>query len=449
MSTRPNRVEFVIQKYRLAETTYIEAEEGGSKLGHGPVMADATLQAFMDGDPSGNFKYLDWMIFQAGGGQTAMEKSLQLWDGEHPQDPSSLRNQCRADVIEEQRNGYVDERGVYHAPVTEQEAEAAWKAAEGRSKFEFIMGDQDVAAEEGYGFYRNWPGKDGYYLKIVNAVKLWHAAQPKLLAQNKRQADESWREGESDRFYSPKSLVVLDIYAGWKPHEFSQKGAVYKNLSDLLRPLAEVRKMQVLRDVRHDVIYEDDRLLALCPLTVGASIKFGIGKWCVSNRSEFDRAFDLRGSSCEGNWQRYCRMGPLVFLCWKVPMPPWLHKTAIHLKWNSLALNGAWTDVGWIDCQNQQAGTSLLGIRERIEQEAVRPSSAAEKHSGGLMSSSDERYYQWGGRQPGRAWTNPSVGAGVLQSLSQALHAVRAWAPSCKLNRIVLDYLADVSPGAE
>lgn len=462
MSTRPNRVEFVVQKYRLAESTYIEAEEGGRKLGHGPVMADATLQSFMDGDPSGNFKYLDWMIFQAGGGQDAMEKSLQLWEGDSAADPNSLRNQCRADFIEEQVNGYVDEHGIRHAPVSGQEADSAWKRWEERSKFEFVMGDQDVAAEEGYGFYRNWPGKDGHYLKIVNAVKLWHIAQPKLLAQNQRyerylrlrSSPVGWTKDDVAFMAkckdSPPTNVVLDIYAGWKPKEFSQKGAIYKSLGDLLRALAEMRKMQVLRDVRHDLIYEDDNVLAVCPLTIGASIKFGIGKWCVSNKTDFERAFDMRGTG-DGNWQRYCRMGPLVFLCWKRPMPPWLHKIAVHLnKGNLSTLNGTWTDVSWIDCQNQQSATSFDSVRQRIAGEAHEPVKRLRRlddNIGDSVLTSDERYYQWGGRQPGPAWTTPQAAAEVTRSLLQALAAVRMWAPTFKTSRIVLDYLTDI--GAE
>lgn len=301
MSERQNRVEFVVQKYRLAEMTFIDMEEDGKKLGQGKLMDDAALQRFLDGGPSGTFKYLDWILFQAGGGQEAMEKSLQLWEGENETDPNSLRNQCRMDFIEEQVKGFIDEQGVRHPAVERGAAEANWKAWQERCKFEFVMGDQDVSKEDGFGFYRHWPGKNESYQKIVNTINLWHIAQPKLLAQNQRWEryqrllKDAGGDLTKNKFLGtwtpdeiafmkkcqenpPAQAVVLDIYSGWKPKEHSQAGAVYKTLNDLLRTLADVRKMQILRDVRFESIYEDDRVSVLCPLTIGASIKFGIGK---------------------------------------------------------------------------------------------------------------------------------------------------------------------------
>ena len=468
MSDRPNRVEFVIQKYRLAELTFIEAEQDGKKLGHGKLLSDDALQKFMDGDPSGNFKYLDWMLFQAGGGQDSMVKSLQLWDGENATDPNSLCNQCRTDFIEEQVKGYTDDQGVHHAPVTYAEAEAAWKRWEERSKFEFIMGDQDVASEDGYGFHRNWPGKDGQYLKIVNAVKLWHLAQPKLLAQNQRYHRYTALKQLPARNYSNDdaifmrkcaettmpSEVVLDIYAGWKPKEYSQAGAVYKGLNDLLRCLADVRKMQILRDIRFEQIYEDYAVKVICPLTIGASIKYGIGKWCVCNRSEFGRSFETHATGLtEGNWQRYNKTGPLVFLSWKVPMPAWLHRMAIHINKDNLKrLSGQWDDANWVDCQNQQTATSYRSILERLQDEHIgdgitRLNRIPEPFAPAGDSASDIRFYQWGGREPGRAWKDSQTGKDVIASFRDALDAVRRWGRTFQPERVVLDYVTDLTPG--
>ena len=467
MSDRPNRVEFVIQKYRLAETTNVEAEESGKRLGLGKIMADETFQHFLDSDPSGNFKYLDWLLFQAGGGQDAMDKSLALWNGQGDADPNSLRNQCRADFIEEQVKGFTDDQG-YHAPVKRDVAEQAWTRIEERSKFEFLMGDQDVALEEGYGFYRYWPGKNKHYDKIVNAIKLWHMAQPKLLAQNQRyerwqrlkqQAPPLWTK-DDEAFMrrcqdsAPPPLVDLDIYTGWKPKEYSQTGAAYKHMNDLLRVLADVRRMQILRDIRHEKIYEDERVTAICPLTIGASIKYGIGKWCTCNRTEFDRSFDARGMTTETNWQRYNRMGPLVFLSWKVPMPAWLHKVAIHITSANLTrLSGQWNDVNWIDCKNEQTATGYSSIRERIMNEHMdrEPNQLVrlDMPAAGMESVSDERFYRWGGRKPGRAWGDQRTSTQVLGSFHAALDAIRRWAPTFDTGRVVLDYVTDIGSAVD
>jgi len=459
MSERLSRVDFVIQKYRLAETTFIEAEEKGAKLGNGAIMDQATVQRFIEDDPSGNLKYLDWMIFQAGGGQDAMEKSIGLWEGESDADPNSLRNQCRMDFVEEQVNGYTDEKGVRHHPLNRDEAGAAWKHWEDRSKFEFIMGDQDVAEEEGYGFFRSWPGKNNLYQKIVNTVKLWHSAQAKLLAQNQKHDrlerlrksplslwsadDKLFMKRCEDSQLSP--TVVLDIYSGWKPKEYSQTTAVYKNLDDLLRTLAEVRKTQVMRDVRVDKIYEDANVLVVCPLTVGASIKYGLGKWCVCNKTEFDRSFEARGAA-DGNWQRYNRLGPIVFLSWKEPMPPWLHKIALHITHNWLPRITDPTSYGWIDCQNQQKATSYADVVTRITAEHFRVYDTVVRDDTLTgHTASDERYFKWGGRTPGQAWKTSQRGDEVMASLDRALRFVQRWGRTFDTNRIVLDFVLDVA----
>lgn len=452
MSDRLNRVDFVVKKYRLAEVTRIDGE------GEGKIMADATLQHFIDGDPSGNLKYLDWMIFQAGGGQDAMEKSLQLWVGEGEADPNSLRNQCRMDFVDEQVKGYRDEQGRYHPPVTREQADRAWKAIEERSQFEFVMGDQDVASEEGYGFYRNWPGKNKHYEKIVNTVKLWHMAQPKLLAQNQRRARYERLKLMPSRDYTNDDArfmsqchesplppnVVLDLYAGWKPKDFSQAGAVYKTLRDVMRTLADVRKLQILRDVRFEKIYDDANVLVVCPLTIGASIKFGLGKWCVCNRTEFDRSFETNGS--EGNWQRYNKTGPLVFMSWKVPMPAYLHKIALHIPRERLkGLNGTWSDVNWVDCRNESVATNYSDVMDRIMAEGMGGVTRTQRDDPVVFTSgSDEAYYKWGGRKPGRAWFDRSGSQAIEKSMFTLLSAVKKWAPTFRPERVVLDYVTDV-----
>lgn len=471
MSEKLNRVEAVIQKYRLGETTFIDAEENGKKLGDGKLMADQTLQNFIDGDPSGNNKYLDWILFQSGGGQDAMEKSLSLWNGDSAQDVNSLRNQCRQDFIDEQTKGFT-EKGIYHKPVSKEVAQQEWEKWEERAKFEFLMGDQDVAIEDGYGFFRHWPGRDGQYVKILNAVKLWHMAQTKLMAQNQRftrmtelRERGTARTPEEKAFIAKnahlKALVEMDIYAGWRPKQFSQEKAVYKNMGDLLRVLADVRRMHILRDLRALTVYENDLVQAICPLTVGASIHFGIGKWCVCNKTDFERSFDPKAGS-NNNWRNYSAKGPLVFMLWKCAMPPWLHKIALHIMKESMTkLREPWdSGINWIDCKNEPTATNYANIVARIIDEAGkaknklmrlddkpaailvrRPAPGVEEEE----DSTDNRYYQWGGRTPGPAWRDAEQGAKVLATLEECLETVRAWSKTFDHRRVVLDYLTDTS----
>jgi hypothetical protein len=328
-----SRAAFARKKYRIDDKTTIEMAGMDKPLGPGPLMDPATFQKFLDLDPSKDHKYLDWMLFQAGGGQELMEKSLSLWDGDGPSDSQSLKNQCKEDFVEERMRGYTDEHGKKHHPVTRQTAEDQWKEWEPRCQFEFVMGDQDVAFEDGFGLFRFWPGKDSIYQKVVNAVRMFHAGLPRLAANNMKylRAEAikaktntgSWTQDEVKFMQKyekcPVSgLVELDIYKGWKPASYSQSQAVYKNLEDLLLAVGDLRKMRVLSDMRAEIVYEDEIVCAVAPFTVGASLRYGSLKWCTSNKTDFERSFDARTLPAH-NWKTYSAKGPLIYLTFKVP----------------------------------------------------------------------------------------------------------------------------------
>lgn len=440
-----SRLERVIKKYRLNAEVSIAFEVNGRPSGRGPLLSKETLANFTEGDPSGNLKYLDWMLFMAGGGETVMRRSLDLWTGASDADSASLRNQCRVDFVQSRMAGEDDE-GRSIPRMTRAEADKAWIEREPTAKYEFIMGDEDIAREEGYGFYRNWPGPDGLYQKIVDAVQLWHGMQNKLADQNRKIAsmDKKLLAGDN----SPKP-VVLDIYAGWKPDSYSQAGATYPTLQALHRALAGVRKFQVLKDIQYDLIYEDDRVRVLCPFTIGASIAFGINKWCVCNMSEFDRAFQVGGDQ-HANWQTYSGKGPLVFFNWKGPMPEYLHKLALHLDAPSHRKSFLPDAAPWFDCNNAPGGIKYKDIVERITSEHAkakpehrRVQRLTDEQGNAIPTLVDVKasdYEKWGGRTPGAAWRTPEDGAIVAGSLAAAVKAIRKWAPGFDTSKIQLNF---------
>jgi hypothetical protein len=449
-----NRIDFVVQKYRLSELTFIDAELNGKKLGHGRIMSDDCLQRFVLADPSKDNKYLDWMVFMAGGGQEAMDKSIQLWKGESPDDPNSLRNLCYKDFMAEQVQGYTDDKGVSHKPVSKAEAEENWQKAEPRCYFEFLMGDQDIAVEDGYGFFREWPGKDGLYDRIVNVVQLWHNAQPKLLNQNKAIAraealrsapNNSWSADDAQFMAKwadnpSRELVELDLYAKWKPKEYSQKDATYNTLQAVLNKLSDIRRLQILKDDRHELIYEDAVVKVLCPLTVGSSLKYGSSKWCISNRSEFDRSIDGNNYGTGHNWKNYTSKGPLVFLLFKVPMPIWCSKMAIHIPSSDLCqLERQIKKLAWFDVQNAPSTHYTYSTMvERVREEHVAAYSIT-----GL--SADEKALALAGRACERAWRNQHDALRVEEALDKAVAHVVAWGLKFDTKKVVVDYLTDLS----
>lgn len=455
MSEKLNRVDQVRKKYRLSETANVEFEQDGKPLGPGPVMAEETLQKFIDADPSGNNKYLEWMIFQAGGGQDAMEKSLALWDGEGPSDKNSLCSQCREDFIDECIKGFVEENGTKHPPVSRQQAEKQWEVWKERGRFEFVMGDQDVCFEDGFGFYRAWPGKNGIYQKVANAVQIWDQGIPKFRATNERmdryetllkKASSAWSVEEAkfvaDYKENPVAArIELDIYKGWQPSEMGQPKAAYKNLEDLLAAVSDLRRAQVLRDARHEIVYEDEIVKAVAPLTIGASVKFGSVKWCTSTRTEFDRVFDPRQQGTN-NWKNYTSKGVLVFLNFKCPMPEWTSKIALYVELEKLkTLRDPWSAVNFIDVKNESGGVKLEQIYDKIRDEHQ----ARYSHDG---DTPDESALRWNNRTPGtRAWNNREFGVNVMVSIQKALNAMAQWGRTFDHSKIAVDPIADLAQG--
>jgi hypothetical protein len=294
-----SREQFVIEKYDLKRVSVVE----DFKLGEGPLLDPQAFEKFKAADPSGNLKYLDWMLFMAGGGQQALETQLLMW--------LSFKDDCSTPEME---------------------------------RF-YMVGDQDVARLGGFGFFRHWPGPNSLYERVCSLIKLWHRALPSL-----------------------KGKVEVDLYFGWKKG-LSQRGAAYSNYKDCLKVLGDVRRQLVLEDVRFDLIYEDDNLVVRCPLTIGASIKFGICKWCTANIGDVNQGL-ADDNPMMPNWVTYNKQGPLVYFHWKTPMTCGLDHMALHCKDanRSIALES------YVDMNNEPGGVSLDTIRGRISASELRQS---------------------------------------------------------------------------
>lgn len=392
-----NRVDFVRQKYQLDRQTFIEQKVDGKALGAGPVMSEECFQKFVEGDPSGNGKYLDWMLYMAGGGHDAAIKAQILWDGESATDEHSLRNILHKEYVDECASGYEDSLTGKKVPAVAREvAEANWVKNEAEIKQEFHSGDQDLACEDGFGFYRNWPGKDNHYTNIVAYVRNWDASIAKFRAQNAAisarmaktgrlgapaQRDPDEEDGEAPEQDPTSTVIELDIYKGWKPESLLQPDAIYNNMSKLTAVLNGRVRDTVLADTRHEVVFENEHVVAVCPLTIGASVKFGHYKWCTANKSDFDRAMQNQAATAGGNWANFSSKGPLVYIRFKQPMPPYYSQLAAHFvsadgQAVSLkrGLNGK---VDWYDLRNERNQLSPDSILREIEKAHTYGSHAA------------------------------------------------------------------------
>lgn len=76
------------KKYRLDDSTFIAANgPNGQPLGRGPVMDPEVIAKFNELDNTTDKRYVDWMLYQAGGGANHFHKSMEMWGEGSPETP--------------------------------------------------------------------------------------------------------------------------------------------------------------------------------------------------------------------------------------------------------------------------------------------------------------------------------------------------------------------------
>lgn len=89
---KTDKLQELKQKYRLdAEVKLKSKGSDNKKLGVGPLLDPQVFNKFAALDHTRNKRYLDWMLFQAGGGIAAFKKSKENWgDFSDPLDPVEM-----------------------------------------------------------------------------------------------------------------------------------------------------------------------------------------------------------------------------------------------------------------------------------------------------------------------------------------------------------------------
>jgi hypothetical protein len=397
----PN-IQKVYEKYTLGKLTTLSRDKAP-----GPLMDIKTFQQFVEADPTPDKQYLEWMIFQAGGGQAAVAKSNSMWFGQGPKDQNSMSAQCRLHFValntflsivtsktktletdwrrdgDFYANAICDKLGVkasyevkkdgsfkvklkdreVHSSnlITGNEGESFqnyWDStSEGRFE-EFLRGDEDATVYGAFGFARSWPGPGGRYARIVNYIRLFHTGFDRLVAYNRNIHQKT-------PGYENLKPVGMKLYEGYEKKSFAQPKAVYADLHSFTESLQTLAKMAAEKDTRHVVVYDSPDLVAICPLTIGASMKYGFDKWCTANKTEFERAFDGTGSFTP-NWTSNTKVSVLVYLRFKTLSVDPLTHIAVQIP-NEYMRSMTQTNVNYFDMNNAQgAKLTWVGIVDAL-----------------------------------------------------------------------------------
>lgn len=270
--------------------------------GPGPLMAPDVISALLKADSTPDKKWLDWIFFQSAGG----EKGEQMRE--------AALQQIKDRFIDERVNGFQHpDTHEYISPVGREEAEARWKKAEPKFRDILTVCDQDAVQKlNTFGFFRNMPGNDNIYQKVIAAVTRFQKYYKKLIQMNMELA----REDKPPMPTEPTDIKTYD--------------EMDKITSKVERYFASKAAREDIRLSGHptrqdSLIYDDDYITALAPLTWAAAVHFGYSQWAWANRDTFDEVLSNEGRDFRNEWATRTGRGQVyVYLTFKVPVPGWV-----------------------------------------------------------------------------------------------------------------------------
>ena len=350
----------ILKKYHLLDdngelrnvTIGAEADKPGEE---GPIIDPEVLERFLAVDRSKNKRVFDWMIYAAAGGTPHIRESERAID------------LAKNWVIDNRMKG-KDRNEKPIKPMTRKEAEEDWEKNELPIYYvSYFFADQDLAGDIQYpcfGWFRHWPGRNNIYPKVLDTVTKW------LALANDKKFIQLWNRS------NPKEPFQPTLWDGDKPIYESVEaladfvGSVKANLA---RRKAEQNVVTVgknpeggYRTGADEVLYDDENVKVIVPLTAAASLKKGFNDWCVSNRSRWDDYFKSRSQNAL-MWGSYTQRGPFAFMHLKKPTPhdKYLQSVALHVQLNNRI--GAEDRIDFWDRQNNRV-IRQQEIARRMEQ---------------------------------------------------------------------------------
>lgn len=423
--TLPDDVIKLFRKYRLLSdqavgTKMVEGytrvnlrrarDKDAKVLGDGHLLALDALQRFVNAclvDGKVDCTWLDWILFQVGGGQEAMRRGNQAME------------QVKERFLDERQRGFRDTKGQYHQPMTREAAEAKWKGSDPRFQEVLFVSDQDMTEKlQVFGFHRHWPGPGESYRKAADAVRRFLD-----LTDMTAEMNTFLRKHEQKDKIIPTAVKSFD------------------KVETLVTAIAKIERFFNSRAAREDIrvepIYSDAIVEAFCPLTYSAAVQYGWDNWPISDRSIFEQC--LEGSqNWNDPWRKTTGEGKKVpvFFRFKVPVPSWIayEKNAFEriTLTNVCALldRGALTRMS-LECvefaDEENRKVAFQAIVERMLAEPKR-----------TCNPDDEEYPILIGP---RVFETDEQAQAVVSALVNAWEQVVKWAAKFSPKHIVVDYM--------
>lgn len=270
-------------------------------------------QRLMRLDPTSNHVWTDWIFTQAGGGESSkgnvdeivvkLKKGLAL---KHATKMAEKGKKMTAAELAADFEKRWAEQGDRIVALTRNANEDA---------LEKIATASGVLVAS-YGFTYDFPGHENRYAKVEDAAKAYFSVYKKAVEMNEILADTDRQLEVGEEPAKPVPLT---------PDEMDDVDA-------MVVATRKVRMFFQARSARSDVrvaswkeksvVYDDDIVTVIVPLTYSAAVKYGNDAWPWSNRETFQA--DVK-SATSTNWTRMVRNGLVAYMMIHVPLRTYLH----------------------------------------------------------------------------------------------------------------------------
>jgi len=309
-----NKYHLLDEKGELRNVT-IGADPENNKPGeYGPIIDPSVLDRFLEVDQSNKKRVFDWMLYAAAGGAAHLRES------------EGALAEAKRFVIDKRMKGEGGDGPI--TPMSREDAEKDWQQNTYPLFYNaYFFADQDLAGDikfPCFGWFRKWPGRNGVYPKVVDTVSKW----VKLTKDKK--FIQQW-----NRLY-PKEPFPLSLWDDEKPRYVGVDDLanfVNSAVNNLRATLARMRAEQNVvtvgknpeggyRTGPSEVLYDDEHLSVVIPLTAAASLKRGFNNWCIANRSRWEEYFRTKSPhSLLWGGSEYTAKGPFAFITFKKQLP--------------------------------------------------------------------------------------------------------------------------------
>jgi hypothetical protein len=215
------KIEALKQKYRLDDEVNLSVRgKDGLPLGKGPLLDPQVIEKFSELDTTKDKRYLDWMLFQAGGGAEAFRRSLSAWGEGTPEtspdeiisrynsertDQSVHFDELRLLVKRLQDKGYditplLDHVSEVEAITRDRDPVIRFKKlTELIKSLDLVPGKEpSIALEIVTNKFKAWM-KNQLQVKVRDRVHVTHVYRYMVRGGSREEAEEAWNKSEPRR----------------------------------------------------------------------------------------------------------------------------------------------------------------------------------------------------------------------------------------------------------